>query len=109
MKRFIAYLVLFSLVVLNVPRELVHSHEHHSEIEHAIDHDNDHDHDSETPSFEEGDCFACEFDFDEAPQPFTFSFKLAAVQYGAFVETKLNLHANSEFDLFTLRGPPSIV
>ena len=109
-KQLFAYLILASLVFLNVPRDLVHSHEHNDEIEHAVDHDADHhDHESEDGSFEEGHCFACEFDFDEAPQPFTFSFKLASVKYGAFVETKLNLHSNSEFDLFTLRGPPSIV
>ena len=114
-KQIIAFSILFCLVFLNVPRGLVHDCDHNSSIHHdSSDHDtSDHDDSSHSDSenqlsFEQDDCFTCEFQLDIAPTPFALSLKLADQHYAQFVETKLNLYASSEFDLFSLRGPPII-
>jgi hypothetical protein len=99
------YLLLGSLIVLSVPRDLVHHHDHDTEHEH---HSEDSSMEDSDASIDQGHCFACEFDFDEAPEPMSFQFKLAEVAYQNFIETKLNLFASSEFDLFSLRGPPIV-
>ena len=102
MKQIVAYSILFCLVFLNVPRTLVHdchhdehSHEHSSESDHGL-------------SFDQDECFVCEFDLDIAPTPIVMSFELADAQYQRFVETKLNVYSSSKNEDISLRGPPLV-
>jgi len=82
----------------------VHECDHDS----SAHHDSSHSDSSDLLSFDQDDCFACEFQLDVAPTALALSLKLAEQAYSQFVESKLNLYASSEFDLFSLRGPPII-
>ena len=102
MKTLFTYILLGAFILLIVPRELVHHHDHDLNVSTEIPTD-DH-----GVSIDQEHCFACEFTFDETPTPLSFQFKLYEVTYQNFIETKYNLYASSEFDSFALRGPPII-
>lgn len=100
MKKQISYVILVCLVLISIPRDVLHNHEHHDEISHS---------DSDGVHFEEGHCFVCAFTLDESPAPVSFNFGAAKINYAQFNEARLSMYAPGKFNQFTHRGPPAIV
>lgn len=105
MKQFIAFLLLFCLVFLNVPKNFVHN------CEHKIHHSDNHHHENEDGNLsfdvDEGHCFVCEFDLglynvseDKAP---TFALFFNYI----FKDPSIGFIRTIEFNAFSHRGPPT--
>lgn len=97
--------LLLSFWMLFTPRGLWHEHGHE---EHQVCGksdvalDNEHGHDFEF----KGDCFACDFDLDVAPQPFGFAYRFTPVVYFVCSDYANYFVAQEKVDSDSLRGPP---
>lgn len=104
MKHLIIYSVLFCIGFLNVPRALVHDCDEHQT--HSVAHDND-DAGSDV-SFDQDDCFMCEFQLDYFEVPEFIIPKGVKPSYYVAAPGQTG-KAQSEFVLsYALRGPPAI-
>lgn len=94
MKKWFAYLVLFAVVLLSVPRSWVHECDH-DHVE-AGDTDNDHE-----------DCFVCDLNLEKAPIPPIHNFNFANLGPIKPVELAVEAPSLPEFNLAKHRGPPT--
>ena len=101
-KKILAFLVLFCLVFLNVPRDLTHecdqesdNHEHSQKSNHQ-------------DSFSAEDCFSCEFDLDSAHILDFYLPRYTPILNTVLVEIVNIQHVKSQFGVFSLRGPPVV-
>ena len=100
MKRFVAYWILASLMVLTAPEVLIPGHDHEHEHEHEADHQDFSDEEADE------DCFVCDFDLAAANVP---TLNIEAVVFESefamneFIQRDLR---SEQFALFQHRGPP---
>ena len=107
MKQFIVYSILFCLAFLNVPRSLVHEC-HHDTAAHVHKHDADSDSDEVTTTIDQDECFICEFDVDVFECPAPFIPKYYRQNNATQTEVPVSKVKQEEFEMFTLRGPPTV-
>lgn len=117
MKLFFAYSVLFCLVFLNVPRELVHDC-NHDHVTHG--HSEDHQHGDEQidllstldgsshTHLENEDCFVCEFDLGFFELTVFAIPKFIASQFEPIVGVESDRVNRTDFSAFPHRGPPQL-
>lgn len=102
MKKFIAYIILFCLVFLNIPRGLTHQCNHDTKSHKQSKNS------KPQKSFDADDCFACEFDLDSAH---VIDFKMPCRERAinvVLINSRKTRYCKSQFDLFLLRGPPVV-
>ena len=102
MKILLSALVLFCLVFLNVPRQLVHDCDHH----HASTEHHDESSDSNI-SLEGDDCFVCEFDLGFFQVSQELAFNPLNGDYFILNESANDLHKADLLGAKVLRGPPA--
>ncbi len=103
LKKFIAYSLLVSFVVLLTPRGMWHHH--HDDHEHANLELHDH-HDSDSENVHE-DCFQCDYDLDVAEQALSYKYRFGQKNNYKHPEIVNYFVSQQKLDFDNLRGPPN--
>lgn len=99
MRKFLAYSLLFCISVLSLPRELIHSHDGETHQHEPV---------SDGNSFENPDCFLCDFALENYTVP-TPTINGVTYQIGADVSFEpKSILLSTEFTVFSHRGPPTV-
>lgn len=99
MKSIIAYSLMLSFLVLLTPRSIWHECEHH---------DLEHKHSSNEQTYDQNDCFACDFDLGIISQPSFIQFIFEKNVYVNRTYTAFSLFTKDKFQHFSHRGPPTV-
>jgi hypothetical protein len=91
--------LLISFLVLLTPRTVWHECKHH---------DLEHHHASNEQTFDQNDCFACDFDLGIISQPTFIRFIFDKVVYVDQTYTAFSFFTKDKFQQFSHRGPPTV-